>query len=92
MNATEEKYQGEGNEGKLHQMNTESSDNASAVAMQDSNTQADFKLTTSVKALKEKVDAAVKMFKIYDSTAVNSSDDEDEMGYLSESSGGEADW
>ena len=45
-------------------MGTESSDNASAVAMQDSSTQADFKLTTSIEDLKEKVDAAVKMFKI----------------------------
>ena len=47
--------------------------------------------TTSVDALKEKVDAAVKMFKIYDSTAVGSNDDEDKMDYLSESSGGGAD-
>ena len=31
------------------------------------------------------------MFEIYDSTAVDSSDG-DEMDYLSESSGGEADW
>ena len=30
------------------------------------------------------------MFKIYDSTAVDSSDDEDKMDYLSESSGSEA--
>ena len=30
-------------------------------------------------------------FKIYDLTAVDSSDDEDEMDYLSESSGSEAD-
>ena len=50
--------------------------------MQDSSTQADFKLTTSGEALKKKVDAAVKMFKIYDSTAVDSSDDEDEIDYL----------
>ena len=32
------------------------------------------------------------MFKIYNSTAVDSNDDEDEIKYLSESSGGEADW
>ena len=92
MNSTEEKYQDEGNEGKLHQMDTESSDNASAVTMQDFSTRADFKLTTSVEALKEKVDAAVKMFKIYDPTAIDSNDDENEMDYLSESSGGEVDW
>ena len=40
--------------------------------------------------------AALKMLKIYDSTAVGSTDDDDdddddEMDYLSESSGGEAD-
>ena len=35
--------------------------------------------------------AALKMFKIYDSAAVDSNDDKDEMDYLSESSGGEAD-
>ena len=49
-------------------------------------------LTTSIEALKKEVDAALKMFKIYDSTAVDPSDDEDDMDYLSESSGGEADW
>ena len=32
------------------------------------------------------------MFKIYDSTTVDSSDDEDEMDHLPESSGGEAEW
>ena len=80
-----------GNEGKLHQMDTESSDNASAVAMQDSSTQADLKLTKSVESLKENFDAAVKMFQIYDSTAVDSNDDEDEIDYLFESSGSEAD-
>ena len=32
------------------------------------------------------------MFRIFDSTAIVSSDDEDEMGYSSESSGGETDW
>ena len=36
--------------------------------------------------------AAPNMFKIFDSAAVDSSDGEDEMDYLSESSGGEADW
>ena len=36
--------------------------------------------------------AALKRFKIYDSTAVDSSDDEDEIDYLSESSGSEANW
>ena len=36
--------------------------------------------------------AAPKRFKIYDLTAVDSSDHEDEMGYLSESFGNEADW
>ena len=36
--------------------------------------------------------AALKMFKIHDSTAVVSSDDDDEMDHLSESSGGEYDW
>ena len=36
--------------------------------------------------------AALKMFKIYDSTAVDSNNDEDEMDYSSEISGGEADW
>ena len=36
--------------------------------------------------------AALKMFKIFDSTAVDSNDDEDEMDYLPESSGGETDW
>ena len=70
-------------------MDTESSDSASAVAMQDSSTQTDPKLTTSIEALKEKVDAAIK---IYDSTAVDSNDDEDELDYLFENSGGEADW
>ena len=49
-------------------------------------------LTTSIEALKEEVDAALQMFKIYDSTAVDSSDDEDDMDYLSESFGGEVDW
>ena len=34
----------------------------------------------------------LKVFKIYDSTVVDSIDDEDEVDYLSESSGGEADW
>ena len=34
---------------------------------------------------------ALKMFKIYDSTTVDSNDDEDEMDYLSESSSSEAD-
>ena len=48
-------------------------------------------LSTSIEALKEEVDAALKMFKIYDSTAVDPSDNEDDMDYLSESSGGEAD-
>ena len=32
------------------------------------------------------------LFKIYDSTAVDSNDDGDEMDYLPESSGGEAEW
>ena len=32
------------------------------------------------------------MFEIYDSTAVDSDDDENQMDYLSEISGGEADW
>ena len=59
-------------------MDTESSDNATAVAVQDASTQVDFKLTTSIKALKGEVDTALKMFKIYDSSAVDSSDDEDE--------------
>ena len=36
--------------------------------------------------------AALKMFKIYDSTAFDFSDDEDKMDYLPESSDGEADW
>ena len=36
--------------------------------------------------------AALKMIKTYDSTAIDSSDGKDEMDYLSESSGGEADW
>ena len=36
--------------------------------------------------------AALKMLKIYDSTAVGSNDDEDEMDCLSESSVGEAHW
>ena len=71
-------------------MDTESSGNASAVAMQDSSTQADFSLTTSIEALKEKVDAPVKMFKTYDPTTADSDNDEDEIDYLSESSGGEA--
>ena len=70
-------------------MDTESSDTASAVAMQDSSTQLDSKLTTSIEALEEKVDAAVK---IYDSTAVDSIVDEDELDYLSESSVDEAGW
>ena len=61
-------------------------------AMQDASIQAHFKLTTFIEALKEDVDATLKIFKIYDSAAVNSNDDEDEMDYLSESSGGEADW
>ena len=34
-------------------------------------------------------DAALKMFKIHDSTTLDSIDDEDEMDYLSESSGGQ---
>ena len=37
-------------------------------------------------------DAAPKMFKIFDSAAVDSSGGEDEMDYLSKSSGGETDW
>ena len=36
--------------------------------------------------------AALKSFKIYDSTAVDSSDDEDEIDYLSETSDSETDW
>ena len=36
--------------------------------------------------------AVLKMFKIYNLTAVDSNNDEDEMDYLSEISGGEADW
>ena len=47
-------------------MDTESNNNAAAVATQDASTQADFKVTTSIKALKG--DAALKMFKIYDSS------------------------
>ena len=35
--------------------------------------------------------AALKMFKICDSTAVDPRDDEDEMDYLSESSGNDVD-
>ena len=58
-------------------MDTESRDNAAAVAMQDSSTLAGFNLLKSIEALKEKVDAAVKMFKIYDLTTVD--DDEDGM-------------
>ena len=50
-------------------MDTESSDNAAVIAMQDASTQADFKLTMSIKALKGEVDAALKMFKICDSSA-----------------------
>ena len=34
----------------------------------------------------------MKEVKIYDSTAVDSSDEKDEMDYFSESSGSEADW
>ena len=70
-------------------MDTKSSDNASAVAMQDSSTQSNSKLTTSIEALEEKVDAAVKL---YDSTGVDSIVDDDELDYLSESSVDEADW
>ena len=73
-------------------MSTELSDNATAVPIQDASTQDDLKFTTSIEALKEEVDAALKMFKIYESTAVDSSDDKDDMDYLPESSGGEADW
>ena len=36
--------------------------------------------------------AALKVFKMYDSASVGSSDDEDEMDYLAESSGGGAHW
>ena len=36
--------------------------------------------------------AALKIFKIYDSTTFDFSDDEDRMDHLSKSSGGEADW
>ena len=36
--------------------------------------------------------AALKRFKIYDSITIDYSDDQDEMNYLSESSGSEADW
>ena len=36
--------------------------------------------------------ALLEMFKVYDSTAVGSSVDEDKMDYSSESSGREADW
>ena len=36
--------------------------------------------------------AALKMFKIYDSTAVDSNNDEDQMDYSSEIFGDEADW
>ena len=88
----QKEVQRRGSEVKLHQMDTESRDNATAVAMQDASTQTDFKLTTFVEALKEEVDAELKMFKICDSAAVDSSVDEDEMDYLSESSGGEAGW
>ena len=35
---------------------------------------------------------ALNRVEIYDSTAVDSSDDEDEMDYLSESFGSKADW
>ena len=60
--------------------------------MQDASAQGDFKFTTSIKALKEEVDAARKMLKMCDATAVASNDDEDEMDYLSESTVSEADW
>ena len=36
--------------------------------------------------------ASLKMFKIFDSTAVDSSDDEDGMDYLSENFSSEVDW
>ena len=36
--------------------------------------------------------APLKLFEIYDSTTVDSSDDEDEMDYLIESSGGKVNW
>ena len=61
-------------------MDTKSSDNASAVAMQDSSTQSNSKLTTSIEALEEKVDAAVKL---YDSTGVDSIVDDDDLKALS---------
>ena len=73
-------------------MDTESSGNATAVAMHDVSTQADFELTTSIEALKEEVDAALKLFKIHDANIVNFSDSEDDVDYLSESSSGETDW
>ena len=79
-------------EGKLHQMETESSGNAAVVAMHDASIQADFELTASMEALKEEVDAALELFKIHDANAVDFSDNEDDVDYLSESSSGEADW
>ena len=36
--------------------------------------------------------AALKMFKIYNSTAVDSNDDQNQTDYSSDSSGSEADW
>ena len=81
-----------GSKGELHQMDTESSGNATAVAMHDVSTQADFELTTSIEALKEEADAALKLFKIHDANTVDFSDSEDDVDYLSESSSGETDW
>ena len=40
----------------------------------------------------EFINAAQRMFKIFDSAAVDSSGDEDEMDYLSKSFSDEADW
>ena len=49
-------------------------------------------LSRSIEALKEGVDAALKLFKIHDVNAVDFSDSQDDEGYLSESSSDEADW
>ena len=76
MNATKEKYEDE--EVKESYIKWTLNQVTMLQQLQCRRLQADFKLATSIKALKGEVDATLKMFKIYDSSAVDFSDHEDE--------------
>ena len=75
---------------------TESINDDPAIVMQEACTKADFKLTTSIQALKEKVDLAGKMFNISDSICdgidgADSAVNDDSEDFLYESSDTETD-